>query len=237
MNSSSIKPLVFGTTTFIISLSIARSFSIALATFLVILTLTLISGRRAIRQNSFELLNALPEVIDSVISGIQSGLSLNESLSALSDRGPVATRLLFKDFKDSLESGRRFEDAVIEIQRRFGLRTSDQLFEALLFAKSLGGSELITMLRQLGDFTRQDLALRSEIAAKQSWIRNSAHLSAAAPWILLLLLSTQPATAEAFSQSSGITVLALGVAMTVVAYLWMGYLGRMPEPQRIFGGK
>ena len=110
-------------------------------------------------------------------------------------------------------------------------------FESLIFAKNLGGSELLSMLRQLGDFTRQDLSLRREIAAKQGWIRNSAHLSAAAPWILLLLLAAQPSTSAAFSSPQGITILAIGVAMTALAYLWMGRLSNLPEPQRIFGGE
>jgi tight adherence protein B len=91
------------------------------------------------------------------------------------------------------------------------------------------------MLRQLGDFTRQDLALRREISAKQGWIRNSAHLSAAAPWILLLLLSAQPSTSEAFKTTQGLVILGTGLAMTALAYLWMGKLSALPEPRRIFG--
>ena len=131
--------------------------------------------------------------------------------------------------------GAKFEESVAILQRDFSLRAADQLFESLLFAKSLGGSELVTLLRQLGDFTRQDLALRREIEAKQSWIRNSAHLSAAAPWILLLLLSTQSSTASSYATTGGVTVLCLGVLMTLTAYLWMGRLARLPEPARIFG--
>ena len=33
------------------------------------------------------------------------------------------------------------------------------------------------------------------------------------------------------------TILAVGVAMTALAYLWMGRLSNLPEPQRIFGGE
>ena len=67
-----------------------------------------------------------------------------------------------------------------------------------------------------------------------SWIKNSAHLSAAAPWILLLLLSTQPSTSEAFSTSGGVLILISGLGFTAVAYLWMNYLSKMPYPNRIF---
>jgi tight adherence protein B len=114
---------------------------------------------------------------------------------------------------------------------------SDQIFEAISISKTLGGAELLTILRTVGTFLRQDLALRREIEVKHGWIKNSAHLSAAAPWLLLLLLSTQPATARAFSTSSGVLILSFGVAMTAIAYIWMNRLGRLPELPRVFGEK
>jgi tight adherence protein B len=110
----------------------------------------------------------------------------------------------------------------------------DQIIEALFIAKELGGAELLTILRLLGKFIREDLTLRREIEVKQSWIKNSAHLSAAAPWILLLLLSTLPATTEAFSTPTGVVILCIGLSLTALAYLWMNSLSRLPSPNRIF---
>jgi tight adherence protein B len=88
----------------------------------------------------------------------------------------------------------------------------------------------------VGDFIRQDLALRKEIEVKHGWIKNSAHLSAAAPWLLLLLLSTQPATAAAYAKNTGAVILIAGIFMTAAAYLWMNKLGALPKPPRVFGG-
>ena len=170
-----------------------------------------------------------------MISGIQSGLSLGEVLSNLSERGPASAQNFFQEFKEDLNAGISFEVAISKLQEHFDNRAADQLFEALIFAKNLGGSDLLSMLRQLGDFTRQDLSLRREIDAKQGWIRNSAHLSAGAPWVLLLLLSAQPATGNAFTTPEGATILAFGVGMTAIAYLWMGKLSDLPQPERIFG--
>jgi tight adherence protein B len=94
----------------------------------------------------------------------------------------------------------------------------------------------LQILRTLGDFLRQDLALRREIEVKHGWIKNSAHLSAAAPWILLLLLSTQPSTATAYSTTTGALILVAGLVMTGVAYIWMNRLGRLPVTPRVFVG-
>jgi len=133
-----------------------------------------------------------------------------------------------RDIKADLEL------ALQELKSLFHHHGSDQIFEALLISKALGGSELISILRTLGDFLRQDLALRREIEVKHGWIKNSAHMSAVAPWILLLLLSTQPSTAIAFSTPTGGMILIAGLFMTAVAYLWMNRLGRLPQTPRVF---
>jgi tight adherence protein B len=175
-----------------------------------------------------------PEVIDHLISGIHSGLSLSEAMVGLAIRGPELLRPAFMDFHQELLSRGDFVEATAKLKTRFNSQGSDQILEAVLLAKSLGGSELLQIFRTLGDFLRQDLALRKEIEIKHGWIKNSAHLSSAAPWLLLLLLSSQPGTAQAFAQPGGITILLLGILLTIVAYFWMGRLGRLPITPRVF---
>lgn len=208
---------------------------IAIAIALVFTFIFSMARRKVEKKRERALLAAIPEIIDHIISGTQSGLSLSESLTSLSSRGPEISRSIFYEFKESVREGQRFEEAVEILQNHFSLRSADQLFEALIFARVLGGSDLVNLLRELGNFTREDLGLRREIEAKQGWIRNSAHLSAGAPWLLLLLLSMQPTTASAFATPTGVIILIFGMVLTVTAYFWMGYLGRIPQPPRIFG--
>jgi tight adherence protein B len=130
-----------------------------------------------------------------------------------------------------------FNKALEELKKSCGQHGSDQIFEAISISKTLGGSELLNILRTVGTFLRQDLALRREIEVKHGWIKNSAHLSASAPWVLLLLLSTQPSTSRAFSTPSGVMILCAGLVMTTFAYLWMNRLGRLPELPRVFGAE
>jgi tight adherence protein B len=186
--------------------------------------------------NEAALIAAWPEVIDHLMSGIQSGLSLTESLAGLSTRGPEILRPAFTQFRTTLYGSGDLKMAIEELKAKFAHHGSDQIFEALLISKTLGGSELLQILRTLGDFLRQDLALRREIEVKHGWIKNSAHISAAAPWILLLLLSTQPSTAIAYSTSAGAMILLAGLFMTAIAYLWMNRLGRLPQTPRVFVG-
>ena len=217
-------------------LLMTRSIVISLAFGTLAAGIAFVTVRAKNNLNEAALIAAWPEVIDHLMSGIQSGLSLTESLAGLSTRGPEVLRPAFTQFKATLYGSGDLTQAIEELKALFAHHGSDQIFEALIISKALGGSELLQILRSLGDFLRQDLALRREIEVKHGWIKNSAHLSAAAPWILLLLLSTQPSTAAAYSTPTGATILIAGLVMTAVAYIWMNRLGRLPQTPRVFVG-
>ncbi|MDP1721461.1 MAG: hypothetical protein Q8L08_10785 [Candidatus Nanopelagicaceae bacterium] len=210
------------------SISITTPFTI----FSILITWIYLRNR-SLRADA-EMLKVWPEVIDHLISGIHSGLSLSEALAGLSTRGPEIIRPHFQEFRSELVNSGDFVRASMNLKRRLNTHGSDQILEAILLAKSLGGSELLQIFRTLGDFLRQDLVLRKEIEIKHGWIKNSAHLSAAAPWLLLLLLSTQPGTAEAFAEPGGVFILGLGLLFTGLAYAWMAKLGRLPIQPRVF---
>jgi tight adherence protein B len=230
---SSVLGLVVG---FGISL-LSSSTSIALAFTLMsgVIAFTFMAASAKRLETKFETL--WPDVIDHLITGIQSGISLVEALSQLADRGPVELAPYFAEFNRQIHQDGEISKAIINLQNKFSHYASDQIFESILLSRSLGGTQLLQILRMVGDFIRQDLALRKEIEVKHGWIKNSAHLSAAAPWLLLLLLSTQPATAAAYATSTGVVILIVGILMTAIAYLWMNKLGTLPKPPRVFGIK
>ena len=217
-------------------LLMTRSIVIALAFGALAAGIAFVTVRAKNNLNEAALIAAWPEIIDHLMSGIQSGLSLTESLAGLSTRGPEVLRPAFTQFTTALYGSGDLTQAIEELKALFAHHGSDQIFEALIISKALGGSELLQILRSLGDFLRQDLALRREIEVKHGWIKNSAHLSAAAPWILLLLLSTQPSTAAAYSTPTGAMILIAGLVMTGIAYIWMNRLGRLPQTPRVFVG-
>ena len=224
-----------GSITFLAIYLITASTLFASAFSLLVLAFTYVIIKNRSGKIELEIASSWPEVIDHLISGIQSGMSLTEALTELSVRGPLVMRPLFTSFKSQILEDGDFDRALSVLSEKFGSHASDQIFEALLISKSLGGSQLLTILRTLGNFLRQDLALRNEISVKQSWIKNSAHLSSAAPWLLLLLLAMQPTTVAAFTTPTGAGILFLGLALTALAYIWMSYLSRLPTVPRVFG--
>ena len=212
------------------SIIIALAFSIFVGIFL---TLAL---RKNENRKSMEIQGAAPEMIDHLISGLQSGLSLNECLVGLSSRGPAVLKPFFERFRINVYSSGDFTASLEQIKNELSEPSTDLIIESLLMSKTLGGAELMNILRLLGNFIREDLALRREILVKQSWIKNSAHLSASAPWILLLLLSTQPSTSQAYATKTGVMILLTGLVLTSVAYLWMNQLAKLPQQSRVFAG-
>ena len=219
---------------FFVAFIFSQSPVISLAFALFIAIFIFIAQRRGSSKRNSAIQGACPELIDILISGVQSGLSLNESLIGLASRGPEIFRAEFQLFSEDIYSHGDFYRALIRVKESLAHPSVDQIIEALFIARELGGAELLTILRLLGKFIREDLTLRREIEVKQNWIKNSAHLSAAAPWILLLLLSTQPATTVAFSTPTGVVILCAGLGLTALAYLWMNSLSRIPTPNRIF---
>ncbi len=219
---------------FVVATVITSSPLIGIPFALITSTIPIVVIRRKVEIERALLQNLWPEILDHVISGLQSGLSLAETLVALGTRGPVKSRSIFLLFSEKLRGGTDFGQALNELKQAFNDGTADQVCEVLEFARVSGSRDTSLTLRTLSNFIRRDLALRAEISAKHSWVKNSAALAAVAPWILLLLLATQENTLRAYTSGAGLTILIIGALLTVVAYFWMEKVGKLSEIPRIF---
>jgi tight adherence protein B len=190
--------------------------------------------RRKSENERKKLQKLWPEILDHLISGLNSGLSLSQTIAALSNRGPKLSRPIFRDFEDSIKSGFSFNRSLLPVRNRFQDAIADQVCEVLEFARTSGSRDSSLTLRTLASYIRSDLALRNEISAKHGWIKNAAILAGLAPWILLIILSTQRSTIMAYSSPPGIAILGIGVLLTLIAYFWMDKVGRLSVAPRIF---
>jgi len=193
----------------------------------------LIAKRRAEKRET-ELAALWPEILDHIISGLRSGLSIAETLVGLANRGPELSRSIFKECQTKLAAGAELTAIFTFIKVEFNDPVADQVCEVLDFARGAGSRDTAITLRTLGDFIRSDIAVRGEIQAKLGWIKNSALVAALAPWILLVILSSQPSTLQAFSTGAGMFIIFIGLALSVIAYLWMSRVGRIRTLPRIF---
>ena len=215
-------------TTFLLTSS--EAISLAIATLSAALPFLIGRGRNLKRQREQEV--AWPEAIDSLVSALQAGISISEALTQLALHGPKVLRPSFAQIQSNLLSLGNFEQVLLKEKKRLDSAISDQVFETLIISKDFGGRDANNALRLLAEFVREDIAVAEEIRTKVGWIRNSALLATAAPWLLLILLSTQDSTVEIYSTPSGALVLSLGVVMTATAYIWMEKVGSLPAAPR-----
>lgn len=175
-----------------------------------------------------------PEVVDHLVAAIRAGMPLPDALAALADAGPASLRPGFRRFEEQWHRSGTVGPALDELKRGFADPTADRLVEVLRMAREVGGTELPAVLKDLAAHLRQDLALRAEVEARQSWVTNAGKLGLAAPWIVLALLATRPEAARAYATPQGTLLLLAAAAVTLVAYRVMLAIGRLPEDRRWF---
>lgn len=175
-----------------------------------------------------------PDVVDHLVASVRAGMSLPDSIGALAELGPAATRPAFAGFDDEFRRTGDFGSAVDSLKSRLADPVSDRILETLRMAREVGGTDVTAVLRGLSTYLREDATLRAEVVARQSWIRNAARLGVAAPWLLLLVLASRPETLEAYDSAAGAALILVGVGVTIVAYRLMLGLGRLPEERRWF---
>jgi len=175
-----------------------------------------------------------PDVVDHLVSAVRSGLALPDAVSSLAQAGPLATRPEFAQFEREYRATGNFGYSIDTLKDAIADPFADRLLETLRMAREVGGSDLTIVLRNLSNWLRQDAAVRAEVEAKQSWVVNAARLGVAAPWLVLILISSRPEAAQAFNTSAGTLVILGGLTVSVLAYQVMLILGRLPEERRWF---
>ena len=189
--------------------------------------------RSRARRRRARLRQLWPEVVDHLGSGIRAGLALPEAVAQIGERGPVELREAFTAFAEDYRATGRFGDCLDLLKARLADPVADRIIEALRLTRDVGGTDLGRLLRNLATFLREDVRTRVELEARQSWTVYAARLAVAAPWIVLALLATRPEAASAYDTPAGFAVLVVGGACTVVAYLVMLRIARLPDDPRV----
>jgi len=174
-----------------------------------------------------------PDAVDHLRSAIRSGLALPEGLMELSRTGPAALQSPFAEFGRDWRAGVPFDAALKRLKDRFADPVADRLIMALQITRELGGTDLGRLLGNLADVLRENARTRSELQARQSWTINGARLAVAAPWIVVLLLATQPGAAESYRGAAGMAVLGGGLVISVICYRVMLRIGALPTEERV----
>jgi tight adherence protein B len=187
------------------------------------------AGRRARQQ-------CWPEAIELLAGAVRAGDTLPAAVALVAERGPVPLRPAFRSVVADHRISGDFVGALERLGAALADPTADRIVATLVIAHRVGGRELGQVLRTLSGFLREDLAVRKEIVARQSWTLVAARVAAAAPWLVLVMVASRPQGAQAYDSLAGLFVLAAGAGATVLGYRLMVALGRLPEEPRVLAG-
>lgn len=189
------------------------------------------SSRKA--RATLSVRDAWPEAIANLISSVRAGVSLPQACSDLAARAPRELRDGFQTFATSYRASGSFAAAITKMRVAFSDPVADRVCVSLLIAHEVGGGDLVRVLTTLAAQVRDDQRTRREVWARWSWTLNAARVAAAAPWIVLVLMSMRPEAARAYSSSSGVTVIAVGGLITIGGYILMRRAARLPEEKAL----
>lgn len=195
------------------------------------LPVAIVSGRARRRQRDFA--EVWPEAVDNLASAVRAGLTLPDALAGLAVRGPEPLRDDFDAFALDYQVTGRFSESLDRLKDRLADPVGDRVIEGLRIAREVGGGELGRLLRNLSGYLRDEARTRAEMEARQSWVVNGARLAVAAPWAVLLFMCFQTEVVRRYSSPEGVVVLAIGAAVTLLAYRLMTRMGRLPTEKRI----
>lgn len=180
-----------------------------------------------------QLQKAWPDVVDGIISSVRAGMSLGETLVSAARNAPEEINDILREFITDYRASGLLSHALDNLKVRAADPVADRIVESLRMADQVGGGDLIRLLHDLSAMLREEERTRREVEARQSWTIATARLAAAAPWLVVGLLTlTNPQIAEIYSTTTGSLVLLGGALVTVFAYALMLRLGRLPESRR-----
>jgi tight adherence protein B len=151
----------------------------------------------------------------------------------LCNSGPEQLRPVFKLCRDQYQATGNFNAGLSLIAQSLENPQADKFVASLQVAHEIGGADLGVLLRTLSEVMREELVLRGEIVARQSWTINGAKLAVAAPWVTALVLSTRDTAANVYFSASGIRMLVICAAISVFAYLAMMKIAELPIEKRL----
>lgn len=196
----------------------------------VLLEWLVLSGRKRSRA----IAEAWPQITDSLLSGVSSGLSIAEAFEELADTGPAALRKQFRNLREDLDFGTRLSVALRKLKAEISDINGDRLIELSCLASDLGGEGLIDSLRTQSQLARQEVALSGEIESRLGWVTSTAKIAILTPWLIVAMLSTRPENLQAYASPEGSILLTVGLVVSLFAFRLILHFGAAPKSPRVF---
>jgi tight adherence protein B len=188
-----------------------------------------ISSRRRTAASLEEAERALAELVDAMSLAVRSGFGVEQALSFSAEEagGPI------RDWLDSLFAARSlgmpFDESLSAFSRAVG--TDDaRLFAMVLSIHHRTGGNVADALTEVATAIRARIAVRREIRALTAQGRISGSILTGLPVAFFVVMSatSHQDLGPIYESSAGLAMLAGGLALDAIAYLWVRSLLRVP---------
>lgn len=176
---------------------------------------------------------AWPDALRDALASIGAGSTLFVALCELSERGPVPLRPAFGRFR-LLSRMMGVVPALEMVKEELADATSDRVIEVLSLAYEHGGGLVQEVLRDLVAEITRDLRLEEEIHSDGTEQRIESRVVLVIPWLLVLVLTlTSEEYRSFYRSSSGLLVVMVALAWSMVGVGLMKYIGRSQSERRV----
>lgn len=178
---------------------------------------------------------AWPRMIEEIrlLTG-SLGRSVPQALLEVGRRGPEELRPAFAAAEREWLLSTDFARTTRVLKARLADPTADATCETLLVAHEVGGADLDRRLAALAENRLDDLRGRKDARAKQAGVRFARRFVLLVPLGMALAGLSIGTGREAYQSGFGQLLVALGLAVVVLCWLWAGRLLRLPEEERVF---
>ncbi|MEZ5320648.1 MAG: hypothetical protein R2698_00910 [Microthrixaceae bacterium] len=179
--------------------------------------------------------DAWPHMIEEirVLTGA-AGRSIPQALIEVGLRGPEELRGAFEAGQREWRLSTDFERTVATICDQLADPTADAACETLLVAHEVGGSDLDRRLGELAEDRRADNLGRKDARSKQAGVRFARRFVVAVPLGMALAGMSLGDGRAAYGTATGQILVAVGIGLVAVCWLWSGRMLRLPREQRVF---
>jgi tight adherence protein B len=188
--------------------------------------------RRAARAAAAD---AWPSMIEEirVLTG-PAGRSIPRALIEVGLRGPQDMRPAFRAAQREWTVTTDFARTTAVLKDLLDSGTADVVCETLLVANEIGAVDLDRRLAELAEDRRRDTFARRDAVAKQAGVRFARRFVVIVPAGMALAGMSLGDGRAAYETALGQALVAAGVAMVAVCWIWSGRMLRLPEEPRVF---
>jgi tight adherence protein B len=181
---------------------------------------------------------AWPRLIEEIrIRTTTLGRSIPQALFDVGQRAPEDLRPAFEAARREWLLSTDFERTIAVLTARLADPTADAVCETLLVAHQIGGNDVDRCLSALIDDRILDLQGRKDADARQAGARFARWFTLAVPVGMAMIGLSIGDGRSAYETPAGQTLVAVGLGLMLLCWLWAGQILRLPAEQRVFTGQ